>query len=148
MPPKISTAAWARACKSGLEVDWLNFRQSRNKFTSLLRKAKSEFYFSTTTESLENPKKFWKTIRSLFSHCDSVNLPPSILVDGLRVSDRRQTLNYSNNHFISSGFISNPDTSTEVSLTPERTTGNTQVFARRKLCSLYHNRGHEGSKRA
>ena len=54
--------AWARARKSGLETDWLYFRQLRNKFTSLLRRTKAEFYLSMTTESLKNPKKLWKAI--------------------------------------------------------------------------------------
>lgn len=43
-------SAWARARKSGLEADWLYFRQLQNKFTPLLRNTKAEFYLSMTTQ--------------------------------------------------------------------------------------------------
>lgn len=91
--------------KSGLETDWLYFRQLRNKFTSLVRNRKAEFYLSMTTECLKNRKKFWKAIKYLSSTFNSVNLPPSMLSDGSRVTNKTEILNCFNRHFISSGFL-------------------------------------------
>uniref|UniRef100_A0A668ALJ7 Reverse transcriptase domain-containing protein n=1 Tax=Myripristis murdjan TaxID=586833 RepID=A0A668ALJ7_9TELE len=44
-------AAWAKAIKTKSESDWLSFRQLRNKCTSLIKRAKSEFYLAETTKN-------------------------------------------------------------------------------------------------
>ena len=46
--------------KSRTCVNLLNYRKQRNKCTKLLRKAKQEYFTET--------KKWWKTVKSLFSN--------------------------------------------------------------------------------
>lgn len=53
-------AAWTMARKSSSQADWLRFRQLRNRFTSEVKKAKSNYYLSETTKNLKDPKKFWR----------------------------------------------------------------------------------------
>ena len=57
--------AWAKARRSDFASDLSIFRQLRNKCTSLMKRAKSEYYLFVTTENLNNPQNFWKVIKSL-----------------------------------------------------------------------------------
>ncbi|XP_055755262.1 uncharacterized protein LOC129834369 [Salvelinus fontinalis] len=57
--------AWAKARKSCSDADCLIFRQLRNKCSFLLRKAKSEYLMSVTTDILNDPRKFCKAIKSM-----------------------------------------------------------------------------------
>ena len=67
--------AWAKARKTKVEVDSIIFRQLRNKCTSLIKKAKSEFYLSETTKNLNDPRKFWNVVRSASGAMPSTELP-------------------------------------------------------------------------
>lgn len=55
--------AWTKARKSCSDADWLIFRQLRNKCSFLLRKTKSEYVMSVTTDNLTDPRKYWKAIK-------------------------------------------------------------------------------------
>lgn len=57
--------AWAKARKSCSDADWLIFRRLQNKCYFLLRKAKSEYLMSVTTDNLNDPRRFWKAIKSM-----------------------------------------------------------------------------------
>ena len=57
--------AWARARKSKSELDWIHFRQLRNKCTSHIRNAKSNYYVNQMTENSNNPSKFWKAVKDM-----------------------------------------------------------------------------------
>ena len=97
--------AWAKARKSVLASDWSIFRQLRNKCTTLIKKAKSEYYLSVTTENLNNPQKFWKVIKSISVSKSPPALPIFVLKDSVPVYDRTEVLNCFNNHFVSSGSL-------------------------------------------
>lgn len=97
--------AWAKARKSDSASDWSIFRQLRNKCTSLIKKAKSEYYLSVTTENLNNPQKFWKVIKSLSVNKSPQALPTFVLKDSDPVYDRTEVLNCFNKHFVSSGSL-------------------------------------------
>uniref|UniRef100_A0A3P9K1B3 Reverse transcriptase domain-containing protein n=1 Tax=Oryzias latipes TaxID=8090 RepID=A0A3P9K1B3_ORYLA len=97
--------AWACARKTGASNDWSVFRQLRNKCSSLIKKAKSEYYLSVTTENLNNPQKFWKVIKSLTVSKSSQALPRYILNESGPVFNRIEVLNCFNKHFISSSSL-------------------------------------------
>uniref|UniRef100_A0A3B3HBJ0 ribonuclease H n=1 Tax=Oryzias latipes TaxID=8090 RepID=A0A3B3HBJ0_ORYLA len=99
--------AWARARKGDSSVDWTAFRQLRNKCTSLIKKAKSDYYLSVTTDNLNNPSKFWKVIKSLFLIKSPQTLPTFVLKDSVPVLDKVDMLNCFNKHFITSGDLFN-----------------------------------------
>uniref|UniRef100_A0A669EJS2 Reverse transcriptase domain-containing protein n=1 Tax=Oreochromis niloticus TaxID=8128 RepID=A0A669EJS2_ORENI len=98
---------WAKARKSDSLTDWLDFRKLRNKCTTLIKKAKSEYYLSVTSENLNNPQKFWKVIKSLSINKTSQALPKFILKDSVPVYDRHEVLNSFNKHFVDAGFLFN-----------------------------------------
>lgn len=97
--------AWVKARTTGSMADWLFFRQLRNKCTSFIKKAKSDYYLSVTTENLNNPRKFWKTIKSLSVCNDGQTLPTFIKKDSVAIYDKMEMLNCFNRHFISSGSL-------------------------------------------
>lgn len=54
--------AWSRARRTGDPQLWSSFRQIRNKCTSAVRKAKSNYYLELVSSSYSNPAKFWKAV--------------------------------------------------------------------------------------
>ncbi|KAF3852049.1 hypothetical protein F7725_005404 [Dissostichus mawsoni] len=97
--------AWSRARKSKSQVDWIIFRQLRNRFTFLVKKAKSEYYISNTTSNLNDPNKFWKVIKNSFGTETKNELPACIVTDSQTLTDKSAILNCFNEHFISSGSL-------------------------------------------
>lgn len=57
--------AWAAARKSDSDADWLRFRQPRNRFSDSIRKAKCDYFLTLTTDSLNDPRRFWRAVNSL-----------------------------------------------------------------------------------
>ena len=112
-PPTLVTSlkkrdlAWARARKSKLEADRIIFCQLRNKCTSLIKKAKSEYYISETTKNLNNPRKFWNVVRSVSDTTSSTELPNFLVKDSVHLSDKNAMLDYFNEHFITAGHLFN-----------------------------------------
>lgn len=94
--------AWAKARKSG--TDWLLFRQLRNHCT-FIRRAKSEFYLAATTENLNNPRKFWKAVKSLSPSEIHNGLLQCIMKDSVVVSDKSAMLECFNEYFIAFGSL-------------------------------------------
>ena len=97
--------AWAKARNSDFASDWSVFRQLRNKCTSLIKKAKSEYYMPVTTENLNNPQKCWKVIKSLSVIKSPQALPTFVLKDSVTVYDKSEVLNCFNKHFLLSGSL-------------------------------------------
>ncbi len=94
--------AWAKARKSNQNSDWLVFRQLRNACTLKIRKAKADHFLSQTTHNLNNPSKFWKTIKSLSENSKGQELPSSIVIDSQKLTDKTKILDCFNEHFIAS----------------------------------------------
>ncbi len=82
--------AWAKARRSGQENDWVNFRYLRNKCTTQIRKAKSQFYLDETTRNLKNPAKFWRIINSMKTVQNSSfsALPKLVNVNNVQITDK------------------------------------------------------------
>ena len=97
--------AWATARKSDSERDWLAFRALRNKCTAFIRSAKSEYYLNETSQNINNPVKFWKTIKSLSPLTSCNDFPDHILLNDQRITNMLDITNCFNKHFISSGSI-------------------------------------------
>lgn len=97
--------AWAEARNSKSQGDWLVFKQLRNHFTSLVKKAKSDFYIDKTTLNLNDPKQFWKVVKSSFWDETTNELPACIVKGAHKLIDKSAILNYFNEHFVSSGSL-------------------------------------------
>lgn len=93
-------SAWARARKTGHEKDWVVFRALRNKCIALVCRAKSEFYLNEITRNLNNPTKFWKTIKSLSPTQSSNGFPNQLTINERQITDRTEMVNCFNKHFV------------------------------------------------
>lgn len=90
--------AWNCARRSGDPQHWLSFRQLRNKCTSAVRKAKSEYFLSLITSSYSNPAMFWKAV-NLEKRKTSNTLSTSIRTDDCVISNRSDIFHAFNKHF-------------------------------------------------
>lgn len=61
------------------------------KCTSFIKKAKSEFYLSVTTENLNGPRKFWEAVKSL-SVTITEGLPTYVLMESVSLYDKLDIL--------------------------------------------------------
>lgn len=73
--------------------------------TVAIRKAKADHFLIETSNNLNNPLKFWKTIKSLAGNKTGIELPPCILKDSHKLSDKAEMLGCFNEHFIASGSL-------------------------------------------
>lgn len=80
------------------DADW----QLRNRLTSLIKKSKSEYFLCETTK---NPSKFWKIIKASFGNISCSELPPHVMIDSGKVTNKPTMLACFNGHFISSGSL-------------------------------------------
>ena len=107
-------AAWARARKSKSENDWLCFRQLRNKCTASIKKAKAEFYLTETTNNLNDPKKFWKVVKSTSGVVQQNELPNFLVHGSVNLTDNLSKLNFFNEHFVSVGHLFDNEYSSQI----------------------------------
>lgn len=75
------------------------------RLTSLIKKSKSEYFVNETTKNLNNPSKFWKIIKASFGNISCNELPPYVMIDSGKVTDKQKMLACFNEHFISSGSL-------------------------------------------
>lgn len=96
---------WSLARKSNAVNDWLLFRSLRNKCTALIRKFKSEYYLTLTSDTFNDHSKFWKTVKVLQNK--KVAGPPQKLrvSDSSFISDKKEMSNAFNAHFKKAGHI-------------------------------------------
>lgn len=71
----------------------------------MIKKAKSEFYLKSVTESLNNPSKFWKQIKSLLGTHVASSLPGYTLVGSDEIKDKAAMDSQFNKHCIHAGSV-------------------------------------------
>ena len=69
-----------------LNVDWDEYKASRNNVNIALRQAKADYYRNKIATQNSNPKEAWKIINSLLGHSFS-----DISVNELKVNDAKLT---------------------------------------------------------
>ena len=102
------------------QADWLSFKQMRNKYTQPIRKAKVSYFKEQFSLCGSNPKKFWKWL-NLEKKPSSSQLPMSLNVDDVVVTDKKHMAELFNHHFIKSGFLFDsamPPCLSNISLSP------------------------------
>ncbi|CAB1343099.1 unnamed protein product, partial [Coregonus sp. 'balchen'] len=82
----LKNSIWRKARYTHTQADWLSFRQIRNKYTQAIQKAKA--------------KKFWKTVKDLENKPSSSQLPMSLNVDDVVVTDKEHMAELFNHHLI------------------------------------------------
>ena len=101
--------AWSKARGTGLGSDWLLFRQLRNASTVAIRKAKADHFLTETSNNLNNPLKFWKTIKSITGNKNGIELPPCIVKDSTQIYEKADMLGCFSEHFIAAGSLFNSE---------------------------------------
>ena len=80
---------------TNLEIDWLNYKTSRNKVNIQLRNAKKDYYSTKISGQKCNPKEAWKTINNILGRQSK----PTV-VNELKLGEKRLT----NTKDIAEGF--------------------------------------------
>ena len=57
-------------CKNKSPENWELFRRQRNYCVKLLRKTKMEYFKTLDSKNLSDSRKFWKSVKPLFSDKD------------------------------------------------------------------------------
>ena len=85
----LKNCIWRKARDTHTQADWLSFRQMRNKCTQAIRKAKVSYFKEQFSLGGSKPKKFWKTVKDLENKPSSSQLPMSLNVDDVFVTDKK-----------------------------------------------------------
>ena len=79
--------------------NWEIYRKLRNECVKLTKKAKTEYFKNLNLNILNDNKRFWKTIKPIFS--DKNKTHKIILVEDREIiSDNKKTTEIFNDHFI------------------------------------------------
>ena len=55
-----------KARRTKAEVDWSTYKRLRNRVNCLINTAKQSYNKNLLTENANDPKRFWKAIKSIF----------------------------------------------------------------------------------
>ena len=104
-----------KSIQTKLPNDWIKYKQLRNKVNNLKKHAK-ETFFGNLENSLNdltenNPKKYWKTIKTLIKDSNTATTIPPLKLDNndFAFSDEEKA-NALNNFFASISTINNTNT--------------------------------------
>lgn len=75
--------------QSKTTTDFDTFKQQRNKVNDLVRKTKSRYHQTQLRESVHNPTKFWRTLKSIFPVKDKISSAKSFIINGTMNSDSK-----------------------------------------------------------
>ena len=98
---------YKQAKRTGDKDRWNIEKYLRNVTNSNIRQAKRDFVLNQLKQSKNNPKRFWKTIRSVIPHEGEI-----LLRDGSRKLERHEVASIIKDYFINVGKVSLGDSST------------------------------------
>ena len=75
------------------------FKKQRNKCVKLLRKAKFDYYQNINLGNLTDNRKFWKTVKPIFSDKVQVNSSLTLIENGKMISKDSEIAEIFNHHF-------------------------------------------------
>jgi len=82
--------------------DWAQFKKMKNRVTTLVRKAKTEFYTNGIKENHGNARGMWRLLKGLLPKC-SQNSITSLYINDTLVSNFQQIADCFNDYFIEIG---------------------------------------------
>ena len=97
---------YKQAKKTGDEDLWNIAKHLRNLTNSNIRHAKRDFVLNELKQNENNPKKFWKVIRSVIPANKTNSKSEIMLKDGAQKLDRSEVAHFINDYFINVGNIS------------------------------------------
>ncbi|XDV45360.1 hypothetical protein PO909_013474, partial [Leuciscus waleckii] len=105
-------ALWRKARSTQSPVDWLAFRQCRNKATQAIRNAKISHFKEKLTTCGTDARAFWKTVKVMENKVISPHLPVSMLFNDIIITEKSRMASLLNHHFINATHtvsMSNPN---------------------------------------
>ena len=87
--------------KVRIDEDWKAFKKQSNKCVKLLRKAKNVYYGNLNLKLLTDNRKFWRTVKPLFSDEIQTSAAIILLENNELVNDNRVVANIFNDYFVS-----------------------------------------------
>ena len=74
-------------------------KKQRNKYVKLLRKAKFDYYQNINLGNLTTNRKFWKTVKPIFSDKAQVNSSFTLIENGKMINKDSEIAEIFNHHF-------------------------------------------------
>ena len=87
------------ANKSKREADIRNYKDQRNHVVNLNIKTKREYFKSIQSRTIENDKKFWKTVKPLFSNTNAMSEKITLIQDDKILSKDAEVAECLNTYF-------------------------------------------------
>ena len=89
-----------RCNKERTPGNWNAFKKQRNKCVKFLRQAKRDYYGNLDVKSITDNRKFWKTVKPLFSEKVQTSSDITLLENGALISDDFQVAEIMNDYFV------------------------------------------------
>ena len=87
--------------KNPTDENWGLFKKQRNYCVSLLKKEKKNYYNSLDLKIFEDSKKFWQSVKPLFSDKENIKNRNIIIIEnGSVISEKKDIAEKLNNYFI------------------------------------------------
>ena len=86
--------------KDPTSKNWNEFRIQRNKCTRMIRDAKRMFYSSLSIKDIKDNKRFWKTIKPMFSDKSINEKLKTLIEDGKIIDNKENIANIMNEYFV------------------------------------------------
>ena len=98
-----------KARKFNRPSDWLEYRHLRNLVTSLLRKARKNYFTEKLAESRSNPRNFWKTLKQVLPSKIASRDTDRLIIDDKEVTAHNDIADALNLYFtsIASSLLAN-----------------------------------------
>ena len=85
--------------KNRTEINKLAYKKQRNLCVNVLKKTKSSYYEKLQPSSIRDNKKFWKTVKPLFSEKTMSTDKITLIEDNVIVSDNQKVAEIFNTFF-------------------------------------------------
>ena len=89
-------------------INWCNYKRQRNRYLSILRKNKKEYFNSLNIKQVSDNKPFWKSVKPFFSDKGSNSSKITLVEENNIISDEEEIANLMNNYFIDITKTLNP----------------------------------------
>ena len=99
MNKTINKAIMYRFIKNPTNLNEYNYKRHRNYVVNLIRREKKKYFASIDTNKISDGKRFWKTIKPLFSDKNNVNEKITLIDDGCIIAEDSQIAVIMNNFF-------------------------------------------------
>lgn len=84
-----------------MEVDWINFKQVKNRVTNLIKETKKTYFKNKVTENKQNPRKLWNLIKCLSKDDDRHESGVERLIeDDVVITDKKDIAETLNSFFV------------------------------------------------